>query len=167
MKVYLSGPITGLTPKQAREWREYTSRRLVLEGGFEVRDPLRGTESLHPTRKKIVCKRPPSNVAAELSDKAFVLRDYFDVLDCGITFCNLLNSKIVSIGSVCEAVVASQFRRLVIIVMEKKGNVHDHPFIREAGIRFHDLDQAIEYTLTCGGIEPEIETLAAEAATEG
>jgi hypothetical protein len=158
MRVYLSGPMTGLTPGEAQEWRSHTMKRLLTEGGdsFEVHDPFRGTAKLHPRRRQIVCKRPTQEIP-ELSDKAFVLRDYFDTLNCEITFCNLLGAKRVSIGSVAEVVAASHAKRLVIIVMEKKGNIHDHPFVREAGIIFHTLDRAIDYTLSCAGEGPESE----------
>ena len=158
MKVYLSGPMTGLVPGEAKKWRAHTMKRLLTEGGdsFEVHDPFRGTARLHPKRRQIGCKLPTEDIP-ELSDKAFVLRDYFDALNCDVTFCNLLGAKIVSIGSVAEVVAASHARRLVIIIMEKKGNVHDHPFIREAGIIFHTLDRAIDYVLSCAGEGPENE----------
>lgn len=154
MKIYLSGPITGCLPSTAGGWRDYTTERLV-EHGFEVRNPLRGEQAMLSKRRKYLEKNYPDT--PELSDKAFVDRDRLDVLDCEITFCNLLNAERASIGSICELMLASFSRKLVVIVMEEADNIHNHPFIREAGIIFHDLDQAIDYVLSCAGVVLEEE----------
>lgn len=148
MKVYLSGPITGLLPNEAQGWREYAAERL-LECGFEVRNPLRGERALQPRRRRYLQRNYPA--VPQLSDKAFLARDRYDVLSCDIVLCNLLGTETVSIGSLFELAWAMNAQRLVIIVMEEKGNVHNHPFTREAGIIFSDLDEAIDYLLSCGG----------------
>ena len=149
MKVYLSGPITGLTPREASEWRDHATERLTAEGNFVVRDPLRGTARKFPKRRKFV-RRNYSDVP-DMSGRAFVMRDYHDVMTSDATLCNLLNAKIVSIGSVCEVAWAMQGRKILVIVMEEKGNIHDHEFLKECGLVFHDLDTAIAYLLSCGG----------------
>ena len=149
MKVYLSGPISGLTPLTASEWRDYATQRLVGEGDFVVRDPLRGTARRFSKRRKFTRKNYPD--VPDMSGRAFVMRDYHDVEACEATLCNLLGAKIVSIGSVCEIAWAMSQRKILVIVMEEKGNIHDHEFLKECGLVFHDLDTAIDYLLSCGG----------------
>ncbi len=149
MQVYLSGPITGLTPGEASDWRDHATGRLVGEGNFVVRDPLRGTARSFSKRKKFVSRNYPD--VPGMSGRAFVMRDYHDVENSEATLCNLLGAKIVSIGSVCEIAWAMSQRKILVIVMEEKGNVHDHEFLKECGLVFHDLDVAIDYLLSCGG----------------
>lgn len=151
MKVYLSGPITGLTFKQAESWREHAAHRLLTEGGFEIRDPLRGkAASLLPgSRQQLAYKNYPK--IPEMTGKAFVMRDHWDVESCDAVLCNLIGAKAVSIGSVFELAWAMDMHKLIVIVMEEKGNTHDHAFVRESGLVFHDLDVAIDYLLYCAG----------------
>jgi hypothetical protein len=149
MKVYLSGPITGLTPKEASDWRDHAAQRLVNEGNFTVRDPLRGTARRFPKRKKFVYKNYPD--VPDMSGRAFVMRDLHDTLDSDAVLCNVLGAKIVSIGSVCEIAWAMLHRKITILVMEDRGNVHDHEFLKECCLVFNDLDLAIDYLLSCGG----------------
>lgn len=149
MRVYLSGPISGLTPAEASEWRDYATERLVGDGDFIVRDPLRGTARKFPKRRKFVRRNYPD--VPDMTGKAFVMRDYYDTMTCEAILCNLLGSKIVSIGSVCELAWAMSARKIVVIVMEEKGNIHDHEFLKECGLVFNNLDTAIDYLLSCGG----------------
>ena len=149
MRVYLSGPITGLTPKEASGWRDHAAERLVGEGDFVVRDPLRGTARKFPSRKKFVYRNYPD--VPDMSGRAFVMRDYYDVMTSDAMLCNLLGAKIVTIGSVCEIAWAMSQRKVLVIVMEKSENIHDHEFLKECGLVFHDLDTAIDYLLSCGG----------------
>ena len=118
-----------------------------------VRDPLRGTARSFSKRKKFVRKNYPD--VAEMSGRAFVMRDYHDVETSEATLCNLLGAKIVSIGSVCEVAWAMSQRKILVIVMEEKGNIHDHEFLKECGLVFNDLDTAIDYLLSCGGESAE------------
>ncbi len=148
MKVYLSGPISGLTPKEASEWRDYAAERLVGEGNFVVRDPLRGTARQFPRRKKFVFKNYPD--VPDMTGRAFVMRDLYDVLTSDAVLCNLLGAKTVSIGSVCEVAWAMLQRKIMVLVIEK-GSLHDHEFLKECGLVFNDLDVAIDYLLSCGG----------------
>lgn len=152
MRVYLSGPISGLTVNQAQSWREYVTERLRARG-CEVLNPMRGAEGQQPPRKRLSSKSPDD--APELSDRAFVTRDRYDVLNCNVVFCNLTTAERVSIGSLFELAWAMAANKLTVIVMEKKGSLHSHAFVREAGLVFNDLDEAIDYTLTCMGEEPE------------
>ena len=147
MRVYSSGPITGLTPKQAGEWRSYVREKLELHD-IEVRDPLRGSKDLHNPRAKIKPSAEEYSDAPELSDTALTYRDRLDVLTSDIIFVNLLGAKEKSIGTICEISIGWDHRKMVVAVMEERGNVHDHPMIRAMlSARFSDLDQAIQYVV--------------------
>ncbi|KKL04386.1 hypothetical protein LCGC14_2616560, partial [marine sediment metagenome] len=74
-----------------------------------------------------------------------------DVMACDAVLCNMLGAKIVSIGSVCEIAWAMLMRKIVVLVMEGRGNVHEHEFLKECALVFNDLDTAIGYLLSCGG----------------
>ena len=144
--------MSGLTPKEAMEWREAVTLQLV-EAGFEVADPLRGTEKLHSKRRKIMPTQYPKDQPA-LSDKAFVLRDKFDVKRSDVLLVNLLGAKEKSIGTICEIAFNMVYGNLCVIAMEEK-NVHNHPFIREGGIIFGNLEDAVKYVLSCAPEEPD------------
>lgn len=152
MKVYLSGPITGLRPSAAEGWRDEVAQKFV-DAGMEVADPLRGTEKLHNKRRKIIPKRYAKDQPA-LSDKAFVQRDIFDCRTADVIFVNLLEATEKSIGTICEIAFNMIFGNICVIVM-KPSNVHNHPFVREGGVIFENLDDAVAYVISCVPEEKE------------
>lgn len=154
MRVYLAGPMAGLTPKTASAWRVEVTEILV-GAGFEVVDPMRGTEKTHSGRKKFQTKKYPDDKPS-LSDKALVNRDRFDVKRSDIILVNFLGAEEKSTGTTCEIAFNMVYGNLCVIVMEEK-NIHNHPFIREGGIIFGNLDDAVKYVLSCAPEEPEEE----------
>jgi nucleoside 2-deoxyribosyltransferase len=71
-------------------------------------------------------------------------RDFFDCQTCDIVMANLLETEIVSIGTVMEIAWAFALNKPLIVVMEKEGNLHEHSMIREAtGFRVDTIDEAI------------------------
>ncbi len=144
--------MSGLTPKAAAKWRSEVTEQLV-EAGFEVADPMRGTEKLHSGRKKLRPDKYPEDEPS-LSDKAFVSRDKFDVKRSEIIFVNLLGATERSIGTICEIAFNMVFGNLCVIVMEEN-NVHNHPFIREGGVIFSNLEAAVKYVLSCAVEGPD------------
>lgn len=145
--VYLSGPISGRTFADATGWRE-DAATLLTGAGFRVLDPMRG-KSFLSTQKVIEREVYESVHNPILSDKALVNRDYADVMSSDIVLANLHGATAVSIGTTCEVALAHYLHKLVVLVIEP-GNVHDHPFIREAGITFNGLSGALDYILSCG-----------------
>jgi len=126
-KVYLAGPIGGLTFEEASGWRERL--KVFLRGTqIEVFSPLRGKEYLKGT---VIRVEEPYTYTMS-TDKAIVTRDRTDVLTADLVICNLLGAKSVSIGTMFELAWANQARVPVVLVMEKQGNLHNHPFVREA-----------------------------------
>lgn len=136
--VYLGGPITGLTYKEATEWRQlvYDS----VSANFEIRDPMRKKQCLAISTTPI---NAIDNSRIETSTDFIMMRDYEDVKKADILFVNLLNAGKASIGTIAEIAWAYQVRKPVIVVMEQ-GNPHWHPFIiGMASILVHTLSEGI------------------------
>lgn len=141
-KVYLAGPIAGLSYEQVTGWRDYATEKL-LRLGITAISPMRNKGFLKDR------KRMPS--AEVMDDKygltkphSYVTRDRLDVFRCDALLVNLLDTDRVSIGTMCELGWADILRKPVVLVM-RKGSVHDHGFVRELS-HFHctDLDTAID-----------------------
>jgi nucleoside 2-deoxyribosyltransferase len=147
--IYLCGPITGCSYEEVQNY--YTQAQLDLGGhSMEVISPLRGKDYL---RNEV--KLGKSYEDYHLSTmRGIVARDYFDVDRCDIVLANFLGAKSISIGSVSEIARAHAKGKLIVLAMEKEGNLHDHPFITEqVGFRVPTLQQAtgiIRHVLSTG-----------------
>ncbi len=142
MKVYLAGPITGISWGEATDWREGVADKLA-EYDIEGFSPLRGKEYLAHEIKidPWYVDRPMSN------PKGLVTRDRYDVSSSHIVIANFLGAKTVSIGTCMEIAWADAERIPVITVMEKD-NIHVHAFIQElSGYIVPDLDEAVNITV--------------------
>ena len=139
MKVYLAGPITGLTYDDAQNWREEVKKALAPE--INCYSPLR---QKHYLRQEGVLDQSYS--CHELStDRGIITRDHWDCKTCDLVFANFLGTTRVSIGTVMEFAWAFSYRKPLVVVMENTNNLHDHPMIREAiGYRTDSMARAIE-----------------------
>lgn len=140
-RVYLSGPITGLTGPQASDWRAVVGKKLT-EHGIRVLNPLRGGSYLSSQVPDI-----GKSQEALLSDKALMRRDKADVYACDVFFANLIDTKQVSVGTLMEMAWAEDHNKIVVVAMNN--DMHDHPFVRESAIIFKTLQRAIDYILSC------------------
>jgi nucleoside 2-deoxyribosyltransferase len=148
-KVYLSGPITGLTYDNAVGWTDYAKEKLWYSNGPESTEtgivgykPLRGKKSLSSSNPlpSIVKSSNPLT-----TNKAILNRDKYDVMSCDCVLANLLGAKRVSIGTVAEIAWAHFLQKNIILVMEYEGNVHEHAFVLEmATHRTDNLNEAIQ-----------------------
>lgn len=130
--VYLAGPISNINIKEAISWREYVKQELA-KSGIEAYSPLRGKEEENDLGRRLLG-----------NPKAFTSRDRHDILSCDLMLANLLDAERVSIGTVGEYGQADALRKPIITIMEKQGNVHDHPWIREvSGWVVETLDEGI------------------------
>ena len=137
-KVYLAGPIYALNYKGCNDWREY-SRNLLAEEGIIGVSPMRAKEHLNNGE---LILGADNNVIS--SQKGLVTRDRWDVMTCSIMFANFLGAKTISRGTMIEYGWADAYRKPIIAVMEKEGNVHDHPIVRElTGFRVESLDEGL------------------------
>jgi len=126
-KIYLAGPITGLTFGGATEWREEVMRRVTMEVlPFDCFSPLRGKAYLKQERGAI---KDVERLDSLLSSSAKILfRDSHDVRTADAMLVNLLGADKVSIGTVMEIAWAYEHRVPTILMMEA-GNIHDHRMI--------------------------------------
>lgn len=134
---YLAGPITGLSFDDCTDWREKIISLLPKE--VVGMSPLRGKHYLADCK---VIEAAYENIALS-SSRGITTRDYNDCKRCDILIVNLLGATKVSIGTVMEIAWARSFQTPVILIMEKEGNVHDHPMINECvGFRVTTLEEA-------------------------
>lgn len=142
MKVYLAGPITGLTYDGATEWRDKVKEELWK---YDVKglSPMRGKAYLSAEDK----------IADSYSDKtmssitAINLRDRNDVKTSDAILVNLLGAKTVSIGTVMEIAWAIAYDIPCVIVMEKTGNIHEHGMLTFRHIIVDNLNEGVKAIL--------------------
>lgn len=138
---YLAGPITGLGFKESESWRDWFISKLPSE--IQGLSPLRGKTYLKD-EKCIAASYPDIALSC---DRGIMTRDYNDVKRADVLVVNLLGVSKVSIGTVMEIAWARAFQLPVIVIIEKEGNVHDHPMIRECcGFRVSTLEEAVNLT---------------------
>ena len=144
-KIYLAGPISGLTFDGAQDWRDYFTyemAKLADPRDIACYSPLRGKEYLK--------MRGPLEGSYEefpmSSDKGITTRDRDDCMGADLVVFNLLGAtQRVSIGTMIEFGWADAARVPAVVVMEKEGNVHEYPMIREiAGFRLDNLADAVK-----------------------
>lgn len=125
-KVYLSGPITGLTYKDARfGWRKDFAD--MMEPGITVLSPMRHEGHLAEIKGKLA-KEYPEHLFSH--PKMIVSKDLLDIDVSDIVVANFLGAKKASIGTVSEMGYARAKGKTIITIMEK-GNIHEHPFVTE------------------------------------
>lgn len=145
-KVYLAGPITGLSYGEARHgWRKafpgyfkdaFTSR-------IEFYSPMRGKEHLAAVKELVggdVYKTNPISSAAGITT-----RDHNDVFTADVMVANFLGAKSGSLGTGIEFGWASAYKVPIVTIMEPEGsgNPHDHLMIKHlSGYIVHDLETA-------------------------
>ena len=123
-RVYLSGPISGLTYEAGISWREYAARALApaiayysplrAHGHLDREGELRGAYPQHPLT----------------TSQALTARDRYDCQTCDLLLVNLVDASEVSIGTCIELGWADAWRKPIVLVMEPHGSVHDHPLVR-------------------------------------
>ena len=136
---YLAGPIDGLLYSEGQDWRNYVSTRLPVE--IRGISPLRGKAQQNSRLGKI----SGTNESCPLTSQAgLTTRDRNDCVRADAVIMNLLGATKVSIGTMIEVGWADLARRPLILVIEKQGNIHDHPMLKHcAGFRVESLDEAV------------------------
>ncbi len=142
LSCYLAGAITGESYGGATDWREYV--RSKLSPGIVGLSPLRAKTYLEGEKAIGDCYDSQNGVETPLStSRGIMTRDFFDCRNCDIVIANLLNTKIVSIGTVMEIAWAYALQKPLILVLDDN-NLHEHSMIREAtGFRVSTIDEAI------------------------
>ena len=125
--VYLAGPISGLTFKDAEDWRQLFSSA-VNSDKIECLSPLRGKEYL---RDAGVLHSGTYDKSVLTSGKGITRRDYFDCTRSSVVVVNLLGALKPSIGTIMEIAWAYRDQIPSIVIMEPD-NLHHHVMIEEA-----------------------------------
>lgn len=142
MKVYLAGPMTGLTVREAKARRQEVKLRF-MEWGHRVRCPLRGEEG----DDQVIGAAGEESYAPP---RAVYERDLADVRWCDVLFLDLTDATRVSIGSMKEQTWGKALNKYVVLVdpLWGQGSIHDHLFTEyEASVIFTDRDDAIDYLI--------------------
>jgi|SRR5581483_1516189 len=137
-KIYLAGPISGLTYEGAQDWRDYFSSKISPE--IQCYSPLRGKQYLK-------MRGPLEGSYDEFplsTDTGITTRDRYDCMGADVVVFNLLGAERISIGTMIELGWADAARNPAILIMEKEGNPHEHPMLRQTThFRVSSLDDAI------------------------
>ena len=138
MSVYAAGPITGTSYSEATDWRFRVKESLAPD--IDCFSPLRGKSYL--MNETSIADSYEDSILS--SQRKIFARDSFDCLRCDALFVNLLGAERVSIGTVMEIAWMWGYRKPIVLVMEKDGNLHNHAMIREAcPFQVDDLDTGI------------------------
>lgn len=139
-KVYLAGAISGLTYAAGQDWRTFATSKLYGMG-IDGYSPLRAKDYL---RSVGVIEQSYANNPLS-SDRGIMTRDRFDVMTADAVLFYLLGTgSRVSVGTCIEFGWADAYRKPIVLVMEKEGNVHEHPMVREAvGFRVQTLEEGL------------------------
>ena len=147
--VYLGGSIRGLSYEEAIKWREEASKRLS-DVGIKSLSPMRNKGLINDEQK---ITNSYDNLKG-YSSKDLFMRDKFDVIRSDIILINILNQKVVLIGSLFELAWGHLLNKYCIVVVNPNSVYAKHPFIKEsASIMFDDLDEAIDYICASFGEE--------------
>lgn len=133
--VYLAGPISLCkTVDDAMEWRERVRKELAVEG----------IRALSPMRAGVYIKDGDSDDCMS-NPRGITTRDRMDCTKCDVVMMNLLGTKKISVGTMIEIGWADANRIPIVLVIEDKGNPHDHPMVNQCiGFRTNTVEQGVE-----------------------
>lgn len=141
-KVYLAGPIAGLTFEDADEWRRTAMFRLARHDIAGI-SPLRGKTYLRALGELSAQCAAEGEVSLLSKPRSVMARDYYDCTTCDVLLANLIGAPRVSIGTMMELAWAYHARIPIVCAMEP-GNLHEHAMVGEAiDFRVDSLDKAI------------------------
>lgn len=136
--VYLAGPISGLSWDAATDWRDYAKTNFLPH--IVGLSPLRGKDYL--SQEKVLGKTYPDTLMSNA--RTINSRDRFDTKRADLVLMNLLGAKTVTIGTMIEIGWANMAGVPIVLMMEKEGNVHEHPMVREcSGFFAETLEQGV------------------------
>ncbi|TFG98547.1 hypothetical protein E4H12_05770 [Candidatus Thorarchaeota archaeon] len=124
--VYLAGPITGTSYDECADWRDQV--KMWLAPSIVAYSPLRSKQYL---RNETNVKDAYDEFVLS-TQRGIYTRDLYDCRTKDLIFVNFLGAQKVSIGTVMEIAWAAAFNKLIVLVMEKEGNIHEHSMLREA-----------------------------------
>lgn len=144
-KLYLAGPITGLSYDDAAGgWRQVAADLLARQSPHILPySPMRAKEFLKNNQVMPHVGDELDALPALARPEGIITRDFNDVSTADAILANLHGAKRISIGTVWEIGAAYALRKPVVLVCEP-GNVHEHAFVTHTvGYRVHTLEEAI------------------------
>ena len=142
-RVYLSGPIAGLSYDGATGWRE-TVAEYLSAFGIVALDPMRSKTYLKNIPKLSAQSLVPGEVMS--TARGITTRDRFDCLRADVMLVNLTQVHLLtspSLGTVMEMGWADAMR--IPIVCARDPKVYDHPMINEViGFDTKDIWSALD-----------------------
>ena len=129
MRVYLSGPIAGLTFDEANEWRQKVADAFAIVG----------IETLNPLRRRMFFNADEEDI----SPNEIVQRDLTDIRASDLVLIHW--SSMSSIDTACELWECYRSGKPAILVSSDP-RVTKHPWVQVCATRiFGDLAEAIKY----------------------
>lgn len=142
-RVYLAGPITGLSYAGCTDWRLHAKAELH-KAAIVGLSPMRGKEYLSHLESISGTGEEYAHLGVLSTSRGVMTRDRYDATRCDVLLVNLLGAKAVSIGTVMEIAWADLSRIPIVCAIEEKGNPHEHMMVAEAlGYRVPTLDDAL------------------------
>jgi nucleoside 2-deoxyribosyltransferase len=149
MRIYLAGPISGVSKGAVMQYWDSAKKRFE-EMGYKVFNPMTGKDQFRNDSPSELFRSAGFNNDGPkynpiITDHAIAHRDMWMVKMVDVVYANLYNAKQVSIGTVSEIAWGKAFGKNVVVVMEP-GNIHQHAFIKEnATVVFETPDEAEAY----------------------
>jgi nucleoside 2-deoxyribosyltransferase len=137
-RIYLAGPITGLSYAEARNgWRQDFADLLKEKAPhIECYSPMRAKQFLED--QKAISGDPEAYKMHPMAvARGIVTRDHNDVITCDAVVANLAGAKVASVGTVFEMAWCFAYRKPLIVIMgdderDIRVNPHWHPFPEQA-----------------------------------
>lgn len=144
-KVYLAGPIGGLSYEEATNgWRKHAKERLEASGLIRAYSPMRYKEALS-AGEFLARARYDFPLA---TPHGILERDHYDVMSSDLLLVNLAGSTKVSIGTMVELGMAYAYRKPMVFVNDRVDAAHYGPFIQALSkFNYNDLDKAIDASI--------------------
>lgn len=142
-KVYLSGPIAGLSYNGATSWRSMV-RGMLANHNIQALDPMRGKEYLWGKQVLEACDGDESHLMS--TPRAITTRDRWDCMRADVVLVNLLQAdqlSRLSLGTIMEVAWADAQR--IPIVCVRKDDTYNHPMFNDViGFECRDLPDAVD-----------------------
>jgi nucleoside 2-deoxyribosyltransferase len=157
-RIYLAGPITGLSYGEARHgWREeFANLMSGRHPDIECFSPMRAKNFLSKSQNIASTSDSYGKDSPFGQGSGILARDHNDVFTCDAMIANFLDAKVGSLGTAAEFGFAHAYKKPIVMIIEphlldEKGvpvpgqNPHHHVFLRQmAGYIVNDLETAVD-----------------------
>jgi len=141
--IYLAGPMTGLTWRQALAWRRIAEAE--LSNRWRLINPVRAQVPEERMDDEIPRTNRKKRVDLWVTATGVTAQDEFFIDQSDWILANFLGAEIVSIGTVWELGYGWGTGKKILSVLEP-GSIHDHGFVRRRSHVFTpNLDEAIQF----------------------